>query len=113
MNESHFVAYVGPPELHDGQVLTVVQNGDRVSVLVQSGGERRFAVDFEGVTDIRAIQPEGMTLYALVEMTAPSPLRRFVFANWDDEDASALEVIAREFQVSDHAPSPSPGQHAP
>ena len=36
-------------------------------------------------------------LYALAEMQVSPPFRRFVFANWDDDDPAFLEVEAREF----------------
>ena len=103
LNVSRFVAYVGPPDLHDGQVVELAHNGDTLRVLVQGDGGRRMAVECLGVVDVQAVKPEGMTLYALVEMTAPPPLRRFVFANWDD-DASTLEVLARQVRILNHAP---------
>ena len=99
MDDSRFVAYVGPPELHDGSVLGLTQQGDTVTVLVQGDTGCRFVVEFQGVAAIQAVDPEEMKLYALVEMTAPSPLRRFVFANWEDDDRSTLELLALEFRV--------------
>ena len=104
MIESNFLAYVGPPDLHDGQIIEVVQNGDTVSVLVQAYTGRRFAIEFSGVAEVRAVEPEGMWLYSLTEMTYPPPLRRFVFVNHEDEHASALELLARQFRLSDVVP---------
>jgi hypothetical protein len=37
-----------------------------------------------------------MMVYALTEMPATPPLRRFVFVNWDEEDDASLEVVARD-----------------
>ncbi len=57
-------------------------------------------MDFSGVAEVRAVEPEGMMLYALSEMSCQPPLRRFVFANWDDESKAHLEVDAAGFAVS-------------
>jgi len=38
-----------------------------------------------------------MTIYALAEVKAEAPLRRFVFSNWDEDDDALLEVVARDF----------------
>src|SRR3712207_2520113 len=101
MEQSDFVGYAGPPDLHDGQVLQVVTDADSVTVFVRGDTGRRFGLEFTGVAGMEAIEPEGMELYALAEMTAAPPLRRFVFANWDDEDPGRLEVLARDFRVVD------------
>jgi hypothetical protein len=55
---------------------------------------RRSPCSFRGIR-------EGMEVYAVAEMSAPPPLRRFVFANSEDEDASAVELLAREFRGID------------
>src|SRR5439155_7959653 len=96
-------AYVGPADLHDGQVLGLTRKGETATVIVQPYTGRRFALEFSGVAAVRAVEPEGMMLYALTETTAPPPLRRFVFANWDDEDPRRLEIVAREFREAEHA----------
>ena len=93
-----FVAYVGPPEIHDGVVEAVEREGDQVRVLLRGGIGRPIEVVFRGVESVTARRAEGMVLYALAEMRAPAPLRRFVFANWEEEDDASLEVIARELQ---------------
>jgi hypothetical protein len=42
-----------------------------------------------------------MMLYALAEVRAQEPLRRFVFVNWDEEnDDARLEVVCRTFDSS-------------
>jgi hypothetical protein len=40
-----------------------------------------------------------MLLDALSEMNCQPPLRRFVFANWNEEDDSVLEVDAETIDV--------------
>jgi hypothetical protein len=52
-------------------------------------------VTFRGVESVNAERPEGMVAYALTEWDAPAPLRRFVFANWNEDDDATLEVTAR------------------
>ncbi|MFQ5503873.1 MAG: hypothetical protein ACE5F1_03640 [Planctomycetota bacterium] len=46
---------------------------------------------------IRSVRPEGMYLYALSELTAEPPHRRFDFTNWDDEGDAMLQILARSF----------------
>jgi len=99
MEESELVGYVGPPQLHDGRILRFSHWGSVASVLVEGDDGRQFTLEFEGVEQVEADRPEGMVLYALSEMTTRSPLRRFVFANWDDEDLRRLELTARGFRV--------------
>jgi len=41
-----------------------------------------------------------MLLYALSEITCKPPLRRFVFANWDEDSKAHLEVDAASFSIS-------------
>jgi hypothetical protein len=41
-----------------------------------------------------------MMLYALSELHAEPPLRRFSFANWDDADEAFLEIEAEGFSIA-------------
>lgn len=98
-----FVAYRGDPDLHDGVVLGVpVQRDDDVArVLVETSSGRRLEVAFAGVESLVQDSAEGMKLYSLSEMKAPSPLRRFVFTNWDEEADAQLEIVARGFACTE------------
>ena len=98
-----FIAYVGPPDLHDGQIVQVISEPDTITVLVKSYEGRQFDIVFVGVTDHHATAPEGMTLSALVEMQCPAPQRKFVFANWDEDDTAELTIVAAGFKVVDDA----------
>ena len=82
MQESKFVAYAGSYDLHDGQVREVVQSEDQVTVYVEGGIGHQIRLLFTGVSELKAIKPVGMVLYALCEMSAELPLRRFVFSSW-------------------------------
>jgi hypothetical protein len=99
MPPSSFIAYVGDPDFHDGAILSVEQHGRGVRVRVQGASGKVYAVDFSGVGAVRAHRSAGMTLYALSELRAEPPLRRFVFANWDDDGDAQLEVDAASFAV--------------
>ena len=100
MNESLSVAHIGNPDFHDGTVISVLAKADRVSVVIQGQSGRRYTLDFNGVARLASNRAEGMTLYAVTEMEAPQPLRRFVFVNWDEKDDASLEVTARGFGIS-------------
>ncbi len=92
-----FVGYRGDRDLHDGVVVGVQRTGDVARVVVKTYDGRRLEVEFSGVESLEQRDAEGMRLYSLSEMTAASPLRRFVFTNWDDEADAQLEVLARDF----------------
>src|SRR4051812_26125209 len=83
--ENAFIAYVGPPELHDGQIIRVESAQDTLTVFVEGDTGRRFALAFDGVIHQNIIAPEGMGLYALCEMRSPPPHRKFVFAGWEED----------------------------
>jgi hypothetical protein len=82
-------------------VLSVRREQDVACVRVRGFSGREFAVEFRGVQAVRAKKPEGMMIYALSEIRAQPPLRKFVFANWDDDDESFLEIEAESFSVAD------------
>jgi hypothetical protein len=100
MSDSDFVAYVGPPELHDGYIVEVQRQNEKARVVIRGASGRLFAVEFCGVQSVKAHRAEGMLLYSLSEMKAAAPLRRFVFVNWDEEDDASLEIVARELSTS-------------
>jgi hypothetical protein len=101
MSNEEFIGYLGDPDFHDGHVVTVSHEGDTTCVRLRGASGREFVVEFCGVRAMRSKQPEGMMIYALSEMRAPSPLRLFVFANWDEEDESFLEIEAENFRVTE------------
>jgi hypothetical protein len=86
---------VGPPEVHDARVATVLWEADRCLVTVESAEGERLEFTFDGVSRLDAAQPEGMLLYALHEQAAAGPGRRFVFVNWDEAGPQRLELVAR------------------
>ena len=97
---SDFIGYIGNPDFHDGSVIAVQQGGNTACVLVRGASGRIYTVEFQDVSKVKANHPEGLLLYALAEMTTLPPCRRFIFANWEDQDDAYLEVFARECRVS-------------
>ena len=101
--KSKFLAYVGDPDFHDGAIRKVSRNRDQLTVEIDGYSGARFSVRFNGVQSVVSNCPENMAVYALAEMEAPSPLRRFIFANSyepDDEGGdSLLEITAQAFSV--------------
>jgi hypothetical protein len=45
-----------------------------------------------------------MLLYSLTELRTDPPLRKFVFANWHEDDDAALEIEATILNVYDGDP---------
>jgi hypothetical protein len=101
MSDASFVAYVGEPDFHDGAIISVEQNGTAVRVRIRGANGKRYVVAFNGVAALRANSSEGMVLYALSELRAVPPLRRFSFANWDDDSEASLEVDAEGFSITE------------
>ncbi len=93
-----FIAYRGDSDIHDGEVVEVRSEGDGVCVVVRGASGRSHELCFKGVGSMTQHRAVGMKLYALAEMAAYAPLRRFVFANWDETDDASLEVNAVEFE---------------
>ena len=98
-----FVAYVGPSNLHDATIRNIASEPNNITVFIEASVYEKaagpnFALHFYGVTHHYAVEPKGMMLYALIEMRCEPPLRKFSFANSED-DAARLEIIARGFDV--------------
>ncbi|MBI3475779.1 MAG: hypothetical protein HY010_08605 [Acidobacteria bacterium] len=98
-----FRAYVGDPDFHDGTIKVVRSDLTEVCVEIVGHSGAVYITRFAGVESVVSHNPEGMLLYALCEMEAVMPLRRFHFANSympDDEGGdSRLEISARTFSV--------------
>jgi hypothetical protein len=93
-----FVGYRGGYEVHDAKVASVEHDGDVARIVIEAIDGRRIMFEFSGVAALTQIRAEGMMLFGLSEFEAVAPLRRFVFANWDDDDDARLEVVAAEFE---------------
>lgn len=104
MSASEFIAYVGPANIHDSTVVSVVRQGDSARVALRTLDGQSLSVTFHGVASLESQQSEGMFVYALSELTSPKPsLRRFVFANSDEDSTASLEILAEDF-TSDALP---------
>lgn len=99
MDKGDFVSYIGHADLHDARIVSVGYTGDQFKVVLRSPNGRELEICFTGVKGIIANQPVGMMIYALNEMRADAPFRRFVFTNWDEEDSARLELEAQKFTV--------------
>jgi hypothetical protein len=93
-----FVAYVGDSDFHDGEIAAVACDGLTARIELRVEGGKRVEVEFSGVQAVTQSRPVGMTIYGLVEMTGAPPLRRFVFANWDETDDASLEIQATDVE---------------
>jgi hypothetical protein len=99
MPESSFIGYVGEADFHDGSILAVEEEQNTVRVQVRGASGKTFRVEFSQVCAVKSNRPVGMLLYALSEMSCQPPIRRFVFANWDDQSNAHLEVDAVGFAI--------------
>lgn len=101
MSNDFFVAYVGEADFHDGAIVSVEQQDKVVRVRVRGASGRLYVVTFKGTSAVRANSPEGMMLYALSEWKGDPPVRRFRFANWDDNGEGLLEIDAEDLSIND------------
>ena len=108
MPESDFISYVHEPDVHDGVILKVRDNGELVGILVKAYDGRLYAIEFQGVRSLKSQEPEGMMLYALIEMAAAPPSRRFVFADWEGGGGRYLEVTAEAMKSREVASEDAP-----
>jgi hypothetical protein len=99
-----FLAHVGSRDIHDAVILRVETTQQSVTVFLKAYEGRHFAVRFYGVSSYEAQDAEGMMLYALTEMSGASPLHKFLFLNWDEEDPAQLEIVAEGFEMLDTVP---------
>ena len=106
---SGFLRYLGPADLHDARVVSVDLRGNGARVTVESYEGRRFALEFSDVASVDARKPIGMVLYALMEVAASPPVRRFEFAASDEESGAGLIIEARDVAVVDDGTLPRPG----
>ncbi|MBV9471300.1 MAG: hypothetical protein JO316_25405 [Abitibacteriaceae bacterium] len=100
MGTNPFVGYVGPPELHDGCIISTEQSGSVVTIRVRAYDGQLITLEFAEVTQFNAVQAEEMTLYGLVELAEKLPARRFLFHNWDEESKARLEIVAQDLQFT-------------
>ena len=90
-------------------MVSIDHHDGEARVTVESYEGRLFALEFSEVTSVEARKPIGMVLYALVEVAASPPVRRFEFAASDEESGAQLIIEAREVAVVDDGTLPPPG----
>jgi hypothetical protein len=101
MENNDFIGYVGEADLHDACISSMCYTGEQADVILRAHNGRQVKVTFTGVNRVVSTQPLGMMIYALNEMRADPPYRRFVFTNWDEEETATLEIEARDFKIED------------
>ena len=100
MSQAEFIDYVGIADIHDGTVVRVSVEGKTVQVVIKGFSGREHTLLFDGVDEVEMNEPEDMLLYAISEVRAKSPLRRFVFLNSSEDDPKSLSIVALDFQIS-------------
>ena len=105
MSDRVFVRYVGNADFHDGSIVDVQHDTDAIRVRVRGASGKIYVAEFPAGKPVRLNRPVGMLLYSLCELRADPPFRRFVFANWHENDDAALEIDAETLNVHDDAES--------
>jgi hypothetical protein len=93
------IKYVGPSTIHDARIAAVHRSSDEVVVHLRTYDAGPLELRFHGVRDVIEREPVGIMLYSLNELPDAPPYRRFLFVNWEDDDARGLEIVARAFSA--------------
>jgi hypothetical protein len=102
MNEFH--SYVGPPQIHDGTILSLDTDFPvSVTVRIRGGDAREIVLVFDGVRAVRQRRAVGMVLSGLAELGPACSARRFAFVSRDDDDDATLEIDAE--RMCDETPT--------
>ena len=96
VEKSSFVAYVGPPQIHDGVIKTVRRRNGDLEVEIQAVEGAIVCATFHDVVEVQENRAQGMMVYALAELRHDGPGRLFSFTNWDDDDDAALAVVSQD-----------------
>ena len=105
MSEETLISYVQEPDVHNGIIVAAgYKNGfvrslfdkRRVTVVVLTNDDRLFSIRFGQVRSASITNAEGMRLYALKEMSATPPFRRFLFVDSEEKSNRHFEVVAQD-----------------
>ena len=99
MNDHGFIGYIGDPDIHDGHIRALEFSSQKTKVTIESYIGKSFTIEFHDVAWLKSEHPIGMMLYALAEWRGEGKSRRFIFANWDEEDDAYLEIGAAGFEI--------------
>lgn len=102
MKNGEFIQYIGNYRVHDGVIKKIVQENDKVKVIMESMDKEEISIEFYSVKSIESFNAEGMMLYSISEMKTCDPFREFYFVNWDEEREEYLEIIAKEYNYIDN-----------
>jgi len=102
MNNGQFIQYIGNYRVHDGVIKKILQENDKVKVIMESMDKEEISIEFYGVKSIKSFNAEGMMLYSISEMKTDAPFREFIFTNWDDDGDEFLDIIAKEYNYIDN-----------
>jgi hypothetical protein len=97
--ENCFIGYIGDHKIHDSNIQEIFEEQNDIRVFLKSPDGDAISIRFLEVKSYKSCNPIGMMLYAICEKQELDPFRRFVFINWDEEDNTFLEVVAKRFII--------------
>ncbi|GLI08837.1 hypothetical protein YDYSG_48690 [Paenibacillus tyrfis] len=109
MEESDFISYVGDYRVHDSTIVKIQDNGQELVITLHGMEGENLTLYLRDVLTINMHEAEGMMLYAISEYKYPAPYRKFIFANWKDNDDAFLEVIAKDLVLEPELTNPLEG----
>ncbi|MFB0842074.1 hypothetical protein [Paenibacillus oleatilyticus] len=109
MEESDFISYVGDYRVHDSTIVKIQDNGQELVITLHGIEGENLTLYLRDVLTINMHEAGGMMLYAISEYKYPAPYRKFIFANWKDNDDAFLEVIAKDLVLAPELTNPVEG----
>ncbi|MDU0202035.1 hypothetical protein ACYEXS_24445 [Paenibacillus sp. MAH-36] len=97
--EDQFLTYIGDFRIHDSKIECIYWEDNILSVTLKGYEGGAILIKFTGVQTVNSNRPLGMMLYAISEMSKSGPYRKFLFANWRDDDDASLEIISEDVEV--------------
>lgn len=92
----NFIGYIGDYRIHDSTIQEIRSSEKKLDVLLKTMDADIITVRFLHPVRVISNKPVGMFLYAITELETEDPFRKFVFANWDEEDDAYFEVFAED-----------------
>ena len=100
MNNKNLIGYIGDYRIHDSKIHTIETDNDIIHVSLVSENKEIVKATFIEVKSIKSNDAEGMILYSIIEIKEQQPYRKFTFVNWDEDDASSLEIVAKDLIIN-------------
>ncbi|OPH47018.1 hypothetical protein BC351_40490 [Paenibacillus ferrarius] len=96
--KDQFLGFIGDYRIHDSKIEGILWENTNLTVALRSYEGEVVVFKFYGVQTINSNRPIGMMLNSVSEMKKNEPFRKFLFANWDEDDNASFEIVAEQVE---------------